>query len=75
MPRFVMLFVLMVAASATTPAMAYVGPGSGLGAVGVVLGLLGTIILALLSFVWYPIKRMARKVRRQVARVRNGNGR
>ncbi|HEX7873241.1 MAG TPA: hypothetical protein VF475_10040 [Sphingobium sp.] len=45
------------------PAMAYVGPGSSLGAVGVVFGLIGTILLSLVSFVWYPIKRLHRKIR------------
>ena len=47
------------------PAEAYVGPGSSLGAVGIFLGLVGTVILTLLSFVWYPFKRMARRFRRK----------
>lgn len=39
-------------------AFAYVGPGLGAGTLGVVLGLLGSIFLALFAFFWYPIKRM-----------------
>lgn len=39
-------------------AFAYVGPGLGAGTLGVILGLLGSIILALFAFFWYPIKRM-----------------
>ena len=39
------------------PAFAYVGPGLGAGTLGVVLGLVGSILLALFAFFWYPIKR------------------
>lgn len=40
------------------PAQAYVGPGLGLGAIGVVLGLLLSLALAFFAFVWMPIKRV-----------------
>lgn len=55
----------MAAFLSATPAEAYVGPGSSLGAIGVFLGLVATVILTLLSFVWYPFKRMARRIRRK----------
>ena len=67
MQRKLTLFILATALFAA-PAMAYVGPGSSLGAVGVVFGLIGTIILSLLSFIWYPFKRAYRRVRQIVAR-------
>lgn len=38
-------------------AVAYVGPGLGAGTLGVILGLLGSLLLALVAFFWYPIKR------------------
>jgi hypothetical protein len=41
-----------------SPAMAYVGPGAGLSAIGSILAFLGVIALMILGFVWYPIKRM-----------------
>ncbi|HEX7854193.1 MAG TPA: hypothetical protein VF503_10900 [Sphingobium sp.] len=59
---------LLLALLPAEPVLAYVGPGSGLGAVGAVLGLIGTLFLSLLSFVWYPIKRLVRKMRRKSAR-------
>ena len=40
------------------PAQAYVGPGLGLGAIGVILGLLLSFALAFFAFVWMPVKRM-----------------
>lgn len=38
-------------------AHAYVGPGLGAGTLGVILGLIGSVFLALFAFFWYPIKR------------------
>lgn len=43
------------------PAMAYIGPGAGLTAIGTVLALIGAVVLAIFGFVWYPIKRYMRK--------------
>ncbi|MDT7040983.1 hypothetical protein [Candidatus Nitronereus thalassa] len=39
-------------------AHAYVGPGLGLGVIGVVLGVLFSVLLGLLGIFWYPLKRM-----------------
>lgn len=43
------------------PAEAYVGPGLGAGTLGVILGLLGSILIAIFAFFWYPIKRTFKK--------------
>ena len=45
----------------TVPAYAYMGPGAGLTALGSLLALLGIIVLAVLGFLWYPIKRLLAK--------------
>lgn len=47
-----------------TPAQAYLGPGSGLTALGSIIALLGVIGLGILGFLWYPVKRLLRKLRR-----------
>lgn len=47
-----------------THAMAYVGPGLGAGTVGVVLGILGSICIALFAVLWYPFKRMIKKLKK-----------
>ena len=39
-------------------ALAYIGPGAGLAAIGTVIALVGAVLLALFGFVWYPIKRL-----------------
>jgi hypothetical protein len=43
------------------PAHAYVGPGIGLTALGTLLALLAAIALAIVGFVWYPIRRLLRR--------------
>jgi hypothetical protein len=54
---------LLAALAAPVPAFAYTGPGLGLGAIGVALGLVGSILLGLASLIWYPVKRMLRRMR------------
>lgn len=41
-------------------AHAYVGPGAGLTAIGTVVALGLALILAIVGFVWYPMRRMLR---------------
>ena len=43
---------------AAMPAHAYVGPGLGAGTIGVILGLLLSILVAIFALFWYPIKRI-----------------
>ena len=50
--------------------LAYLGPGGALSAVGSFLALLGAILLAVIGFVWYPVKRLLRSA----ARERRGGG-
>lgn len=47
----------------STPAYAYLGPGAGLGAVGALVAIVLGVLLLLVGFVWYPIKRMLKKKR------------
>ena len=42
---------------------AYVGPGLGIGTIGVILGAIATVFLALFAVIWYPIKRLIKKKR------------
>ena len=54
----------LVALSLTIPgtALAYIGPGSGLTAIGSFLALIAALAVAIFGFVWFPLKRMfARK--------------
>jgi len=47
------------------PAHAYVGPGAGLSAIGVVVALIGALFLMIAGFVWYPVKRLLKRRDRQ----------
>ncbi len=57
------LLVIGVGLVVSQPAFAYVGPGAGLTAIGSVLAVLAALFLGLVGFVWYPIRRLLRKVR------------
>ena len=48
-------------------ALAYVGPGAGISAFGALLGLLAAVALVLVGFVWYPVKRLRRRLRAKAA--------
>lgn len=58
-----LILALPVAALALMPqtAAAYVGPGAGLTAIGTILALVGAVFLAIVGFVWYPVKRMLKR--------------
>ena len=45
------------------PVAAYIGPGSGLSAIGAVLAVVAGLFFAVFGFVWYPIKRLLRSSR------------
>jgi len=40
------------------PAFAYTGPGAGITAIGSLLALVAALVLGIIGFVWYPVKRM-----------------
>ena len=42
-------------------AQAYIGPGAGLSALGSLLALLGAVLLTVIGFIWYPVKRVIRR--------------
>jgi len=42
-------------------ALAYIGPGAGVTAIGTVIALLGAVLLAIVGFIWYPLKRFLSK--------------
>ena len=54
--------VVLALASAPQSAWAYAGPGSGLTVIGAALAFVGGVFLAIVGFIWYPIKRLWRAV-------------
>lgn len=44
-------------------AWAYIGPGAGLSAIGSLLAVVAAIVVGVVGFLWYPIKRMVKKRR------------
>ena len=46
------------------PCLAYLGPGLSAGTMGVVLGLIASVFLAIFAIIWYPFKRLFRLITR-----------
>ena len=69
---FLTLSVLLFICS---PADAYLGPGSAVSSIGALLALIGSIILAVIGFVWFPVKRILaeKKQRKKKDSEDNGN--
>jgi hypothetical protein len=51
-------FALLIFALACSPAHAYLGPGGAVSGIGALLALIGAVLLSIIGFVWYPVKRM-----------------
>lgn len=49
---------ILIALLHPATAAAYIGPGVGAGAIAAVLGVIGSILLAIVAVLYYPIKRM-----------------
>lgn len=41
-------------------ALAYIGPGAGLSAIGTAIAVIGAFVLLIVGFIWYPVKRLLR---------------
>lgn len=61
------VFFLLLITCFPRPAMAYVGPGTGMSAIGVFMAVVMGIVVALFGFVWYPLKRLLRAYRTRLA--------
>ena len=49
---------MLLLCSMALPAQAYLGPGGAVSSVGALLALIGAVLLAIVGFVWFPLKRM-----------------
>lgn len=55
--------------------LAYIGPGAGISAIGALMALLGAIFLAMIGFLWFPMKRLYKKLRHGSSRTVEGERR
>ena len=67
MQPFLILSLMVIALLLVAPqgTEAYIGPGAGIAAIGTVIALIGGILLAIVAFIWYPIKRLLAKIKQK----------
>lgn len=58
--RLISIMVAVGALGYAGAAAAYMGPGSGLAAIGALLSLIGAGVMAVVGFIWFPIRRLLR---------------
>ena len=62
--RMVGIFMVMTLVTfVPSESHAYIGPGLGAGTIGVILGVIGSVFLAIFAIFWYPIKRLFKRVK------------
>ncbi len=54
------LAALLIGIVLPNSAIAYIGPGAGLSAIGTVVAVIGAFLLLIVGFIWYPMKRVLR---------------
>ena len=54
---------LFMLVAVSCDAAAYIGPGLGVGAIGMIIGIIVSVFLALFAVLWYPIKRFIKMKR------------
>ena len=58
---------ILFSAGLSASALAYVGPGAGLGAIGAALGLVAAVLIAFGAILFWPIRRLMRRGRKKPA--------
>ena len=64
LPSLVSFCVFAIVSLFASPGVAYIGPGAGLSAIGSFLALVAAIVVTILGFLWYPFKRLMRKIKK-----------
>lgn len=55
------LLVILIFLVTSTTAVAYIGPGAGISVLGSLLGILGTIVVAIGAILFWPIRKMLKR--------------
>lgn len=59
---------ILILLAVSPAAMAYIGPGAGISVLGSLLGILGTIVVAIGAILFWPVRKfLKRKKQRQAA--------
>jgi ABC-type transport system involved in cytochrome bd biosynthesis fused ATPase/permease subunit len=60
--KFALLIVSFLGIVLPVPALAYIGPGTGLGAIAITVAFVLGVLLLVIGLVWYPLKRLHKRI-------------
>lgn len=63
MPFLVAFLLALLVFALPEPVLAYGGPGSVISGIGAFLALIAAVLASLFGFIWFPLKRMYRKMK------------
>ena len=59
--KLMYFFTILFFSLITKPALAYIGPGLGLGLVASIIGLFFSVILFVVAIIWFPLRKLFKK--------------
>ena len=65
------LLVFLFFTLSSTKALAYLGPGLGLGLLGSIIGLFLSIFIFIFAILWFPLKKLFKTKKRKLKKMRN----
>jgi len=64
MSKLILFSIISVLLFCTTPSYSYIGPGLGVGILTLILGFVLTILVALFTVIYFPIKKLLLKLKK-----------
>ncbi len=65
------ILIILLLLAVSPGALAYIGPGAGISVLGSLLGILGTIVVAIGAIIFWPIRKLMK--RKKQAKVESGD--
>lgn len=69
--KFAILIIVVVLILQPQNLLAYVGPGTGMSAIGTFIAFVLGIFVAILGFIWYPVKRILKRKSKEPDQVKD----
>ena len=66
--------VILILLAVSPAALAYIGPGAGISVLGSLLGILGTIVVAIGAIIFWPVRKFLKRKKQAKLAAEKGSG-